>query len=119
MRLPAFAPRSAQVAALKTTSPPVAAKAVTSCWWTLTTSSRKPLNLKDCMVIRCAGLTLSAGRGATGERLEVTYHDEDGLTLTEYFPFHSPGCTALVSTTLCASSLAPRAWSPNSRPWRA
>ncbi len=67
---------------------------------------KEALNLKDCMVIRCAGLTLTAGRGKQGERLEVTYHDEDGLTLSEYFGFHSPGRTTLVSTALCASSLA-------------
>ncbi|MGB6190311.1 MAG: DEAD/DEAH box helicase [Aeromonas molluscorum] len=53
------------------------------------------LNLKDCMVIRAAGLTLAAGRGKQGERLEVTYHDEDGLTLMEYFSFHSPGARRL------------------------
>ena len=56
---------------------------------------KEALNLKDCMVIRCAGLTLSAVRGKQGERLEVTYHDEDGLTLTEYFPFHSRGAQRL------------------------
>jgi DNA repair protein RadD len=56
---------------------------------------KEALNLKDCMVIRCAGLTLTAGRGKQGERLEVTYHDEDGLTLSEYFGFHSPGAQRL------------------------
>jgi DNA repair protein RadD len=66
---------------------------------------KEALNLKDCMVIRCAGLTLSAGRGKQGERLEVTYHDEDGLTSMST-SLSLPGCTALVSTTLCASSLA-------------
>ncbi|HAT04394.1 MAG TPA: ATP-dependent helicase, partial [Aeromonas salmonicida] len=56
---------------------------------------KEALNLKDCMVIRCAGLTLTAGRGKQGERLEVTYHDEDGLTLMEYFGFHSSGARRL------------------------
>ncbi|MGY4025323.1 DEAD/DEAH box helicase [Aeromonas rivuli] len=56
---------------------------------------KEALNLKDCMVIRAAGLTLAAGRGKQGERLEVTYHDEDGLTLMEYFSFHSPGARRL------------------------
>ncbi len=56
---------------------------------------KEALNLKDCMVIRCAGLTLTAGRGKQGERLEVTYHDEDGLTLTEYFAFHTSGARRL------------------------
>ena len=56
---------------------------------------KEALNLKDCMVIRCAGLTFTAGRGKQGERLEVIYHDEDGLTLNEYFGFHSEGARRL------------------------
>jgi len=45
------------------------------------------LKLKDAMVIRCAGITL----GATGSKLKITYHGEDGEELGESFDFSKPG----------------------------
>ncbi len=72
---------------------------------------KEALNLKDCMVIRCAGLTLTAGRGKQGERLEVTYHDEDGLTLSEYFGFHSPGARRLFQQHFVRHHWPARGWS--------
>ncbi|CAA0106111.1 Putative DNA repair helicase RadD [BD1-7 clade bacterium] len=44
---------------------------------------RQALNLKNAVVIRCAGMTLSETR----QRLKIIYHDEDGMTLTETFDF--------------------------------
>ena len=44
------------------------------------------LKLKDAMVIRCAGITLSAG----GSKLRITYHGEDGEELGESFDFSKP-----------------------------
>ena len=41
------------------------------------------LQLKDAMVIRCAGITFSMD----STKLKVTYHGEDGESLTEYFDF--------------------------------
>ncbi|MGL5947648.1 MAG: DEAD/DEAH box helicase [Aeromonas sp.] len=70
------------------------------------------LKLKDCRVIRCAGLTLQAGRGKSGERLEVTYYDEDGLTLTEYFNWH----TAAAKARLARDFVAPHWRAPSLEP---
>ena len=36
----------------------------------------------------------------------MTYHDEDGLTLSEYFGFHSEGARRLFQQRFIASSLA-------------
>ncbi|WP_322001249.1 DEAD/DEAH box helicase [Marinobacter alexandrii] len=44
------------------------------------------LKLKDAMVIRCAGITLSEGGG----KLRITYHGEDGEELSESFDFSKP-----------------------------
>ena len=44
------------------------------------------LKLKDAMVIRCAGITLSS----TGSKLKITYHGEDGEELGESFDFSKP-----------------------------
>ena len=47
---------------------------------------RDALRLKDAMVIRCAGISLSA----EGSRLRLTYHGEDGEELKESFDFTKP-----------------------------
>jgi DNA repair protein RadD len=49
------------------------------------------LRLKDARVLRVAGMQLEAtvnGRGLP--RLKVTYHDEDGTTLIEWFALETP-----------------------------
>ncbi|WP_166263568.1 DEAD/DEAH box helicase [Marinobacter caseinilyticus] len=51
---------------------------------------RDALKLKDAMVIRCAGITLSAPTGKTGSKLRITYHGEDGEELSESFDFNKP-----------------------------
>ncbi|WP_106477526.1 DEAD/DEAH box helicase [Phytohalomonas tamaricis] len=49
------------------------------------------LRLKDAKVLRVSGMQLEAtvnGRGLA--RLKVTYHDEDGATLSEWFALETP-----------------------------
>lgn len=47
---------------------------------------RDALKLKDAMVIRCAGISLSVD----GSKLKITYHGEDGEELSELFEFSKP-----------------------------
>ena len=52
---------------------------------------KEALRLKDARVLRVAGMQLEAtvnGRGMA--RLKVTYHDEDGTTLAEWFALETP-----------------------------
>lgn len=44
------------------------------------------LRLKDAMVLRCAGITLSTDQN----KLQITYHGEDGEELKESFDFSKP-----------------------------
>ena len=48
---------------------------------------RDALKLKDAMVIRCAGITLSANDSNNASTLKITYHAEDGEELSESFDF--------------------------------
>lgn len=43
------------------------------------------LKLRDALVLRCAGMSLTSGRDSKGSWLNVTYHDEDGATVSERF----------------------------------
>lgn len=52
---------------------------------------RDALKLKDAMVIRCAGMTLSAH----DSKLTITYHGEDGEELGESFDFSKPAQRAV------------------------
>lgn len=45
------------------------------------------LKLKNALVIRCAGLTMSEHQ----QRLKITYHDEDGVELSESFDLTHKG----------------------------
>lgn len=50
------------------------------------------LRLKDYKVLRCAGISLQAVQGKAGShQLEVTWHDEDGETLSRRFGYDTPG----------------------------
>lgn len=51
---------------------------------------RDALKLKDAMVIRCAGITLSLSDSNNASKLKVTYHAEDGEELCESFDFSKP-----------------------------
>ncbi|MDP2547711.1 DEAD/DEAH box helicase [Oceanobacter sp. 4_MG-2023] len=48
---------------------------------------RDALKLKNAMVIRCAGITLSSHRDKPDSKLKITYHGEDGEELGESFDF--------------------------------
>ncbi|MGE4534798.1 MAG: DEAD/DEAH box helicase family protein [Halomonas sp.] len=52
---------------------------------------KEALRLRDALVLRVAGMQLEAtinGRGLP--RLKVTYHDEEGVTLAEWFALETP-----------------------------
>lgn len=52
---------------------------------------RDALRLKDARVLRVSGMQLEATHNGRGlERLKVTYHDEDGATLCEWFALETP-----------------------------
>lgn len=52
---------------------------------------RDALNLKDCMVIRCSGMILSQDNDRKGlQRIKVSYFDEDGTELNEFFRLDTP-----------------------------
>ena len=53
---------------------------------------KKALKLKDAMVIRCQGMTLSLD-SQIETKLKVSYHDEDGNVLNESFDFAKKGGT--------------------------
>lgn len=48
---------------------------------------KNALKLKDALVIRCAGISLSNNNG----RLRITYHDEEGTEVSEHFDLKNPG----------------------------
>ena len=52
---------------------------------------KKALQLKDAKVIRCAGISLEESKG----KLKITYHDEQGETLTEHFNISHKGQRAV------------------------
>ncbi|MDR9440385.1 MAG: ATP-dependent helicase, partial [Halomonas sp.] len=52
---------------------------------------REALRLRDARVLRVAGMQLEAAVNGRGlPRLKVTYHDEDGATLSEWFALETP-----------------------------
>ncbi|WP_445400139.1 DEAD/DEAH box helicase [Zobellella sp. An-6] len=52
---------------------------------------KEALALKDALVLRCAGMTLAAEQGKFGPALKVTYHDEDGTELVQWYGFDAKG----------------------------
>lgn len=48
------------------------------------------LRLKDALVLRCSGMSLTPGRDAKGEWLNITYYDEDGADVSEHFRLQTP-----------------------------
>jgi DNA repair protein RadD len=70
---------------------------------------RDALKLKDAMVIRCAGISLSD----RGSKLRLTYHGEDGEELSESFDFSKPAQRSVFNKLFgrrLASSQAPKAF---------
>ena len=52
---------------------------------------RDALNLKNCMVLRCSGMTMEEDQDRQNhQRIKITYYDEDGAELTEYFRLDTP-----------------------------
>ncbi|WP_330927418.1 DEAD/DEAH box helicase [Candidatus Sororendozoicomonas aggregata] len=72
----------------------IAARRCIDCGKTLVDPDKKlrdALNLRSAMVIRCAGMVMTEeGTTAGGSRLKVTYHDEDGAELNEFFRLDTP-----------------------------
>ncbi len=54
---------------------------------------KKALQLKDAKVIRCAGLSMVEHK----QLLKITYHDEQGETLVDFFKLTNPAQLALFS----------------------
>ncbi|TLF50438.1 DEAD/DEAH box helicase [Halomonas urmiana] len=76
---------------------------------------REALKLRDARVLRVGGMQLEAtvnGRGLP--RLKVTYHDEEGVTLSEWFALETPAQRGAFAATFLRDHLrAPGArWSP-------
>ncbi|MBW4934163.1 DEAD/DEAH box helicase [Marinobacter sp. F4206] len=75
---------------------------------------RDALKLKDAMVIRCAGMTLSTPTGKNDSTLRITYHGEDGEELSESFDFGKPAQRTVFNKLFgrrFANSQAPKAFS--------
>ncbi|MEH6627962.1 MAG: DEAD/DEAH box helicase [Motiliproteus sp.] len=54
------------------------------------TKLREALALKNAIVLRCAGMTMTTTLAKSGRpQLKVIYHDEDGTELSEYFSLDS------------------------------
>ena len=47
---------------------------------------REALNLKNCLVIRCSGMEITED----SQRIKITYHDEDGAEIYEFFRLDTP-----------------------------
>ena len=73
----------------------IAARKCHDCQKTLVDPDQKlkdALNLKNCMVIRCSGMTMEADKNRQGKiRMKITYYDEDGADIKEYFQLDTPG----------------------------
>lgn len=55
------------------------------------TKLKEALNLKNCLVVRCSGMTMEADQNKQGKaRIKVTYYDEDGADVKEYFQLETP-----------------------------
>nr|WP_276195568.1 DEAD/DEAH box helicase [Halomonas halocynthiae] len=78
---------------------------------------REALKLRDARVLRVSGMQLEStvnGRGLA--RLKVTYHDEDGAALSEWFALETPPqCAAFAVVFLRDHLRAPGiSWTPRS-----
>ncbi|OBX37616.1 type I restriction enzyme EcoKI subunit R [Halomonas elongata] len=65
---------------------------------------REALRLRDAMVLRVSGMVLEAALNGRGlPRLKVTYHDEDGATLNEWFALETPASEAPSRRSSCVA----------------
>lgn len=78
---------------------------------------KEALRLKDARVLRVSGMQLEATHNGKGlPRLKVTYHDEDGATLSEWFALETPAQRGAFAAVFLRDHLrAPGVpWRPNS-----
>ncbi|PMR76572.1 DEAD/DEAH box helicase [Billgrantia endophytica] len=78
---------------------------------------KEALRLKDARVLRVSGMQLEATHNGKGlPRLKVTYHDEDGATLSEWFALETPAQRNAFAAVFLRDHLrAPGApWRPDS-----
>ncbi len=72
----------------------IAARKCHDCGKTLVDPDKKlreALNLHNSMVIRCSGISMSNNQDGQGNtRIKITYHDEDGAELHEFFRLDTP-----------------------------
>ena len=71
----------------------IAARKCHQCSKTLVDPDKKlrdALNLKDCMVLRCSGMNLESNTKGTTSRIKITYYDEDGAEVSEFFRLDTP-----------------------------
>lgn len=76
---------------------------------------KEALRLKDAKVLRVSGMQLEATTNGRGlPRLKVTYHDEDGASLSEWFALETTAQRrAFYAVFLCAHLRAPGVpWQP-------
>ena len=72
----------------------IAARQCQDCGHVLVDPDKKlkeALALKDALILRCAGLTMEAAKAKYGSALKVTYHDEDGTELSQWYAFDTKG----------------------------
>ena len=78
---------------------------------------RDALKLRDARVLRVSGMQLEAATNGRGlARLKITYHDEDGATLSEWFALETPPQRAAFAAVFLRDHLrAPgTSWNPTS-----
>ncbi|WP_026244532.1 DEAD/DEAH box helicase [Dasania marina] len=67
------------------------------------------LQLRDAKVLRCSGMSFSQAKSAKGQpRLKVTYHDEEGAELAEYFGFDTAAQRGAFYHQFCKQHLKDR-----------
>ena len=75
------------------------------------------LALRDALVLRVSGMQLEAAHNGRGlPRLKITYHDEDGATLSEWFALETPAQRHVFQELFLSRHIAAPgiAWSPTS-----
>ncbi|MDR9467533.1 DEAD/DEAH box helicase [Marinospirillum sp.] len=78
---------------------------------------KQALQLKDARVLRVSGMTLEATANGRGlPRLQVTYYDEEGVSLSDWYALETPGQRQLFKRVFLQEHLrAPGVdWSPAS-----
>lgn len=70
---------------------------------------KQALLLNDCKVLRCSGFTFESAKNKAGQaRLKITYFDEDGADLSEFFALDTPTQKAAFQRFFCQQHLKDR-----------